>query len=520
MDGKWTDQELRRELGQHFMVGLPGTELTPEFEKFLAEYQAGNIILFARNVESCGQLRRLCRQLQECIRANTGHSALISIDQEGGPVIRLAEDGVNIPAAMALAAAGGEKEVLEAGRMTGRQLRAVGVNFDFAPDMDINCNPDNPVIGVRSYGDTPQQVSACGSAMIRGLQENGVLGCAKHFPGHGDTNMDSHLSLPCVDKTAEELERMEILPFVRAVKEDVAGIMTAHILFPALEPEKVPATMSRRILTGLLRQKLGYEGLIVTDSMEMAAIKTYYGTGEGSAAALAAGADIVLVCHEIEDMVEAMEKAAEAVRTGRIDAGELRRSTERILRMKEKYRLEEETPLYDNSADRAAAEEMEARALTPVRWKEGRIPDLGADPLFAGCARYRATLANNQADSRNSFAVWMAEHYGGDSCTIPPDPSDEEIETVLAEAEKHSGLVLGSFNGHLKPGQRRLLGRLGEVKVPVLVVTLGIPYDLCDVPGQVAGLAAWEYTEKSLKAVLAVLKGERKPEGNLPVRLG
>lgn len=513
------EKQLRLEIGQHFMVGFEGTELTPELERYLAEYKIGNIILFQRNVRNNEQLRRLCSDLQKCVGKHTGHGALIAIDQEGGTVIRLDSDGVNVSGAMAIAAAGGPELAGKAGRMTGRQLRSVGVNFDFAPVMDVNCNPDNPVIGVRSYGDTPEQVSAYGTEMIRGLQENRVLACAKHFPGHGDTDMDSHLSLPRVTKPVEQLERMELPPFVRAVEAGVAGIMTAHIIFPELEPEEVPATMSRRIITGLLRDRLGYDGLVVTDCMEMAAIATYYGTARGAVAALQAGADIVLVSHTAETAKEAVRAVEEAVRRGSISEDELRKSTERLLRIKTEYQIGEEVTAYDNAGDLAQADEMLRRAVAGYRLPEEKVPDIGSNPLFASGRSYRATIVNNEEQRQLCFAARMAERYGGDSYVLPQAPSEAEIEELLSAAEGHSALVLGTFNGHLRREQRELLGRLDRVKTPVLVVAFGLPYDLQDAPAGVAGLAAWEYSDRSIEAVLAILKDERRAEGRIPVRL-
>lgn len=519
MTKEWTDEQLRLEVGQHFMVGFPDTELTPETENYLAEYKIGNIILFQRNVVNNKQLRNLCARIQECVKKNTGHGALIAIDQEGGSVIRLGDDGVNIPGAMAIAAAGGPETARRAGQMTGKQLRAVGVNFDFAPDMDVNCNPDNPVIGVRSYGDTSKQVADYGVEMIRGLQENHVLGCAKHFPGHGDTNMDSHLSLPSVGKSVEELEKMELYPFQRAMDTGVAGIMTAHIIFPALEPEGVPATMSRNIITGLLRQKMGYDGLVVTDCMEMAAIAAYYGTANGAIAALRAGADIVLVSHTAETAKEAILQVEEAVRTGKISADELAVSTERILRVKEEYHIGEITPEYDNTKDLKETSEMMRAAITGFRFSEGKLPDIGENPLFASCYSYRAALVSNVVNRKLSFAEWMKVSYGGESCIFSPDPEDEEIEYVLSLVKGHSGFVVGTYNGHLRAGQRKLLARLSEVDVPVLEVALGLPYDLCDLPDGIAGLAVWEYTQRSAEAVLEILHGNRFPTGRMPVSL-
>ncbi len=494
------------QLGQHIMIGFDGTVLTAEIKQFLAEYKIGNVILFRRNVQDAAQLRSLCEDLQNCIRQNTGIPAFIAMDQEGGTVARLAEDGVNVPGAMAIASAGGPALAYEAGQITARQLRSLGITFDLAPCMDINCNPDNPVIGVRSYGDTPEQVGAYGTQMIRGLQENHVLACAKHFPGHGDTDLDTHFCLPRITLSLEELRRRELLPFRQAVQAGAAGVMTAHILFPALEPEELPASMSRAIITGLLRKELGYEGLVLTDCMEMEAIASCYGTARGAVSALLAGADIALVSRTLPVQKETMLALEQAVEEGTLSREELERSTERILSVKNA--MDWEYPTYDNREDLARTEQMLQQSLAGWNLPGGRLPDLGTDILFASEPSHRSAIVNNEEDQGVCFARFMAENLGGDSLILSQEPSEEERTALLASAQRHSSLVLGTYNSHLREEHRRILRSLGELNVPVLVVALGIPYDFQDVQEGTAGIAAWEYTERSLQEVPAVLKGD------------
>ena len=305
---------LKEKIGQCFSVGFPGTGLTEEFCRFLKEFQVGNIILFGENIESGEQLSGLCGSLRQQVKENTGIAPFIMIDQEGGAIVRLSDDLVNVPGAMATAASRDPENAYLAGQLTGRQLKRLGINFDLAPVMDINCNQDNPVIGIRSYGDGPGQVGAYAMKMAKGLMSEKVLACAKHFPGHGDTAQDSHLSLPVVDKPVEELEAMELRPFREGVEAGIPAIMSTHILFPALETEKIPATMSEKILTGLLRKKYGFQGMILSDCMEMGAIKQYFGTANGVVKALGAGVDIVLISHTpsvARESIEAVEKAVQ-----------------------------------------------------------------------------------------------------------------------------------------------------------------------------------------------------------------
>ena len=273
--------DLRALIGQKLVIGFDGTEIPDELRELVRHYRIGNVILFRRNTDTAAQTRRLCAEIRELILKETGYPPFIMIDEEGGMVTRMPRDIAPMPGNMAVAATGDPENAYTAARITARRLRRLGVNFNLAPVLDINSNPANPVIGVRSFGDTAERVITYASQAIRGYGEERFLCCGKHFPGHGDTATDSHLGLPRVGKTAEELRKTELKPFAAAVREGIPAIMTAHILYPEIEPEALPATMSRRIMTGLLREELGFEGLILSDCLTMNAIREHYGVGRG-----------------------------------------------------------------------------------------------------------------------------------------------------------------------------------------------------------------------------------------------
>ena len=391
---------LKEQIGQRLMTGFHGTELTDDYRRVVREYKIANVILFRENIESCAQLKRICGEIQQLVRAETGHSAFIAIDQEGGIVSRLPADGVNVPGAMAIAASGDPENAYRAGLLTGRQLKGLGVNFDFAPVADVNTSAANPVIGARSYGDDPQEAGRYVCQMIRGLTDGGVLSSAKHFPGHGDTDVDSHLALPKVDKSREELERAELIPFRMAVAAGVPAIMTSHILFPQIEPEYLPATMSRRILTGILREELGFEGLIVSDCMEMLAIRDHFGSVKGTVAAMGAGVDLVLITHSTLVSGEAAEAVAQAVAEGRVDAAEMKRSAERVLEYKKKWADSQtsqtgasgQQAAFDFVAARAESLAMLQRTITEVHRPAAGTVDCGQSPSCIGCRSYRSAF--------------------------------------------------------------------------------------------------------------------------------
>ncbi|MEC0212799.1 beta-N-acetylhexosaminidase, partial [Paenibacillus ehimensis] len=325
---------LRQKIGQMLMCGFHGTEPSEDIERLIREKHLGGIIYFRRNLTEPAQVAKLSASLQQLALAHGGVPLLIAIDQEGGMVMRIDQGVTPIPGSMALGATGDAEAAYEAAKVTGSELKAMGINMNFAPCLDINNNPLNPVIGVRSYGGDAETVGRLGTAAVRGYQEAGIAATVKHFPGHGDTGEDSHTALPVVPHPRERLDRLELAPFRRAAELGVDAVMTAHVLFPAVEPERLPATLSSRVIDGLLRQELGYDGVVVTDCLEMNAIAEHYGIAEGAVMAVEAGADLVLVSHRIERQQTALDALVQAVESGRIREERIDRSVERLLALK------------------------------------------------------------------------------------------------------------------------------------------------------------------------------------------
>lgn len=289
-----SQMSVEEKIGQMFMVSLDGTALNEETAEYLAARHIGNVILFGKNMAGREQISALNTQIQQTIRQATGIPPLIGIDQEGGTVTRITDGATIFPGNMAVAATGDPKNAYLLGEAMGAELYALGINVNFAPVLDVNSNPDNPVIGVRSYSDDPALVGRFGCQMAAGLRSQSVLACGKHFPGHGDTSTDSHLDLPVLNRSEASLRNTELVSFQKAIDQGIDMIMTTHIIFPAFESEQLPATMSEAILTGLLREQMGFHGLIITDGMRMKAITEHFGTAEASLAAAQAGADLIL----------------------------------------------------------------------------------------------------------------------------------------------------------------------------------------------------------------------------------
>jgi beta-N-acetylhexosaminidase len=323
----------REKIGQLFMVGFLGTSVTPDLASFIKKYKPGGVILFSRNLESVEQMVDLTNGLQAC----SPHSPLlISIDQEGGRVSRLPKGFTIFPPCDLLGRCNSSELAYAAAATIAKELRAVGVNMNMAPVLDVNSNPANPVIGDRAFGTTPDVVCELGLATAAGLQDNKVVACGKHFPGHGDTSVDSHKELPVVEASRERLEAVEFPPFRRAVAQNVASMMTAHVLYRALDPE-LPATLSPAIITKFLRQELQYDGVVLTDDLEMHAIIDHYGVEDAAVRAVLAGCDVLLICKDRDREVAAFEAVEQAVASDTISMGRLNVSADRIARLKDRF---------------------------------------------------------------------------------------------------------------------------------------------------------------------------------------
>jgi beta-N-acetylhexosaminidase len=320
-------------VGQLCMIGFEGTEVTPDLRAWMRKYRPGGIILFSRNLVNPAQIAQLTNDLQ----ALAGEMPLlIGIDQEGGRVSRLPSDFTVFPPAATVAQSGSTELAYQAAAVTAKELRAVGINMNMAPVLDIHSNPSNPIIGNRAFGTEPEQVCLMGAATLAGLHDHRVLACGKHFPGHGDTSTDSHVELPVVHATRERLENIELKPFQYAIAHGLQAMMTAHVHYPALDP-KNPATLSSIILTDLLRHQMGFSGVILSDDLEMGAIVNHSAVGEAAVRSLQAGVDMLLVCKTRALETETIEAVCRALESHELDKNRLEASLARIASVKKQF---------------------------------------------------------------------------------------------------------------------------------------------------------------------------------------
>ncbi|MFF4654976.1 glycoside hydrolase family 3 protein [Streptomyces sp. NPDC001381] len=495
--------------------------------ELIARHRPGGVIYFAwaHNTRDPRQIAELSDGIQRAsLEQPRGLPVLISTDQEHGVVCRIGRPATLFPGAMALGAGGSGRDARTLGRITGRELRATGVRQNYSPVADVNVNPANPVIGVRSFGADPEAVAALVAEEIRGYQAAGVAATAKHFPGHGDTAVDSHTGFPVITHTRAEWERLDAAPFRAAIAAGVDSIMTGHLLVPALDASGDPATLSRPILTGILREDLGYDGVVVTDALGMAGVRTKYGDERVPVLALRAGVDQLL---DPPDLAVARNAVLRAVRDGELTEERLDTSVLRILRLKEKLGLLAE-PYTDPSAvgrvvgrpEHLAEAERIAERTTTLLVDEGpllplsphahrRLLVVGADP------------ASPSGTTGPPTGVLAATLSGlGFSATALPtgtDPSAETIARAVAAAGEADAVVVTTCNVTAASAQRTLVDRLTATGRPVVAVALRNPYDVAQLPSVRACLATYSWSDPELRAAARVIAGTVRPQGRLPV---
>ncbi len=327
-------RELRKHVGQIAIAGFAGDSIPADLRLLAREFDLGGVILFARNVVAPEQVADIAREVRELTQELP---LWVSVDQEGGRVARLKAPFTVWPPMQTLGRSGDEKLAHRFARALAAELKAVGITLDYTPVLDINTNPKNPVIGDRALAERADDVARLGRAIITTLQQEGIAACGKHFPGHGDTSTDSHHELPLVEHPPDRLDAVELVPFRAAIEADVASIMTAHVLIPALDAER-PATLSPTVVEGLLRRKLGYRGLVVSDDLEMKAISSRYGLPDATVAAIAAGCDTVLMCGTSQEpQMAALEAVIKATESGTLPVKRLEDALARHRRVKERF---------------------------------------------------------------------------------------------------------------------------------------------------------------------------------------
>ncbi|GAA4902200.1 beta-N-acetylhexosaminidase [Stackebrandtia albiflava] len=487
--------------------------------ELVRRYHLGGVIYFgwSGNITDPARIAALSNGLQQAALDDTGIPLLVSTDQEHGAVVRIGPPVTQFPGNLALGATGDPDQARRSAEVIGAELRAMGLNQNWAPVADVNVNPANPVIGNRSFGGDPARVAEFTAAAVAGYQDGpaGIAASAKHFPGHGDTDVDSHTDLPVITHDLDEWRRLDAPPFKAAVDAGIDVIMSAHIRFPELDDSGTPATLSKPILTGLLRDELGFDGVVVTDSLAMEGVRIGHTDAEVPVKALQAGADLLLMP---PDIATAVDGVMAAVESGDLTEARIDESVLRILELKHRRGIVD-APMTDpdavttigDTAHRQVAADVAAASITLLRDDSGALPIGRRDTVLVTGSGDRTVAGLAEAITANGPTT--RAHATGE------DPDDALVETVTDAARGVDAVVVVTRDVASHPGQERLVAALAETGRPVIAVSVAAPYDANRLPADVAVLASYSHLPVSLRAAAAVVCGTAEATGRLPVEI-
>jgi beta-N-acetylhexosaminidase len=503
-------------IGQRFCVGFHGLTAPDYILDWLRTGRIGGVILFARNIESPQQLAELTRTLHAASKT----PILIGIDQEGGMVARLRQRQgfTESPGAMALAATPYNTRQTETmSRILGIEMRTLGINWTFAPVLDLSYNAANPTVGTRSFGRDPQQIGALATSAARGFQAAGVVACAKHFPGLGNTAIDSHVDLPHLDIATADLIARDLAPYRQVIAADVGSIMTTHTIFSALDDQH-PATLSPVIIRQLVREELGFDGVIATDCLEMQAITKHYGAGESAVLAILADVDILLVSHTVERQEEAIAAVTEAIASGRITDAHLNASNERIQRLKHAYAIQPRA-IDASNINQVTHRTQALRIAKQAVAIDGTLPAID-ETVRVGVVEFASYMDSDvmEREEPTSFAQRLLEQVPHAEIVAlhGVHPTDAQRDRARAIAAAVDVLVIVTRNAHSLPQQHDLARELLAAHEQTILVALRNPYD-ADQLTATATLLTFGDSTPSLQAATQALVGAYDPAGVRPV---
>lgn len=526
---------LEEKIGQLFMVHVYGKTAEDanyelkniemkrggkNFKEVIEKYHIGGVIYFnwTDNIGTpldSAQVNKLSNDIQKIAMSQRMEiPLLISTDQEGGIVARVTEPATVFPGNMAVGATRSLEYSKKVGQIMGKELKALGINMNLAPTLDVNINSENPVIGVRSFSENPDIVSEFGVAQIKGYQNQNVVASAKHFPGHGDTNVDSHYGLPIINHDLKTLEEVDLKPFKAAIDAGIDSIMTAHIVVPALDNSGLPATLSKPILTDLLRNKLNYDGIIITDSLGMSGANVFP-PERIPVEAVKAGVDILLNPPDVE---VAYNGLLNAVKSGEISEKRIDESVFRIMMVKMKrgifenpYAEEASIKEIGSRESLEVAEEITNKSITLIKNENGVLP-LKKDNkvLVVGPSSANPVLLSSLLKEKG---IDSSEYSTGTT------PTTAQINGAVAKAQGYETVVVTTYNANTNSGQKALVNALVGAGKKVVIMSMRNPYDIGTFPNASAGLAAYGNRPISTRAAARALTGEINPSGKLPVTI-
>ncbi len=504
---------LEEKVGQLLMVGVKGTTVTSETQRLVRDLKLGGVILYSHNVKDSLQIKNLVSDIQQ----GQPIPLFIAVDQEGGSVVRIRQNMQVLPSAMAIGATQSPQFAFLSGKLTGQELRSLGINMNLAPVLDINTSEYNQVIGVRSFGENPELVSQMGMWYIEGLQSQGVAATAKHFPGHGDTTTDSHYAVPVLNSRLEELESFHLVPFRRTIENGLDAVMTAHISIPALDPSGLPATFSYNLLTNVLRKKLHFEGVILTDDLEMKSIQQDYDIGAAALKSILAGSDMVMVSWSHAKKYRIFQTLLEAAKSGKLSQDVLDASVKRILKLKLKRGLMEPRRTPADTVEEAPApsaqrlaQQIANHAVTVVFNKNNTLPLQEEDSrrvlLVTSLPRFYHTL--------KFFHEQVTPYF------ISPRPTVEQLQTatseISAQKDKYDLILFGITHS----SQLGLVNHVQEAtQKSTVVVSFNSPYYVRKLGNISSYICSYGMEKELLQATAQVISGVIPSQGKLPIKI-
>ena len=508
---------LEERAGQLMNVSWHGTSISPALEAMIRIRKVGGVLIHAENFDDASSLRVLVNELQRLARDAKTLPLLIAIDQEGGAVTRIGKGATILPGNMALAATPEPSAAVRAAiGILCRDMRAIGVNWDLAPVADVNTEPRNPIILNRSFGSDPRRVAALVDVAVRAFAAERFLCCAKHFPGHGATTVDSHSGLPDLEIDRARLDAVELVPFRAASAAGVPAIMSAHIRVRALDPTPdLPVTLSPAVMTGLLRDQLGFTGLLVTDDLEMGALTKTRSQAEAGYQAFVAGADLLLFRFDESSQLDAHRRLVTGMTGGTLSRARVDASLRRIVALKERYGIlddAEPSGPTGSATDRATADLLARQSITVLR--AVGLPLRGRILVASVGAPDIATLA----DQPTLGAVLRDRLPAVTAHTITAAPSANDIASLVAAARDADTVVVGTADTSANPQQAALVTALAAAR-PTVLVSLRSPYDILAAPEAQGYVCAYTGREPTLRALADVLSGAVARVGSLPVDL-
>ncbi|MCP4218389.1 MAG: beta-N-acetylhexosaminidase [bacterium] len=535
------DLSLRQKIGQLFMIGFKGKQLPEDVRAFMEAGNIGAVILFARNIESPSQASVLNTEIHNATGPG-GIRPFIFTDQEGGTVVQFKETAATVISAMGLAAAGDPVYARKAANIIASEMKAVGIDCVLAPVLDVNYEEANPIIGIRSYSDEPETVIRFAREFAAGLEEKGIASCAKHYPGHGGTTADSHLESPKALISPEYFYHYCYSPFYQLAREGIDAVMSSHVLYPALSSSI--ATFSPFLINDLLRKKAAYDGVVISDCLEMKAVKDNFSAEEIIQNSMDAGIDMFIVSHTPEFQKELMDILYFYVEKGKIPEKRIDESLERVLKLKQKYeppnngkgndtQIPTKAAVQANTLEspearpnRTDEQEIADRSITLLRNESDLIPMKPASKtLILEWAKVKATMSLSEAESISVMAetantyldnadIRIFQQGGGENGL----PAEAELRTLL---DDYDCVIAGLYSRTPQAAQMQAedLKQILQLRSDVIVVALGNPYDIRYFPNVGTYIATYGFRRVQVEALFKVLTGQIPARGKLPVQL-